>query len=264
MLPMLPRLFFPLPFFIKAMSAICVVSLGNVGLSEIRGKHMQYSKFLNIGEKKPVENKIQVSSRTGMLIAYTPAFLAGAASFGLFLNDDLRFLLVKSTLTFHFFKRILEVLFVHRYSGGMEVESLIPITLSYFTSSVFIIYAQHLAQGLPEPAIDLKYPGIALFVVGISGNFYHHRLLSKLRSKNDKEYKVPEGGLFDLVICPHYLFEILGFLGISLIAQTLYAFSFFAGTTLYLMGRSYVTRRWYLSQFKDFPEDVKALIPLVF
>jgi very-long-chain enoyl-CoA reductase len=86
------------------------VSLGNVGLSEIRGKHMQYSKFLNIGEKKPIKKKIQVSSRTGMLIAYTPAFLAGAASFGLFPNEDLRFLLVKSTLTFHFFKRILEVI----------------------------------------------------------------------------------------------------------------------------------------------------------
>ncbi|XP_034929181.1 steroid 5-alpha-reductase DET2-like [Populus alba] len=256
--------FFPSPFLIKAMSAVRVATLGYGGLSEVRGKHKQYSKFLNIGEKKPIEKKIQVSSRTGMLIAYTPAFLAGAASFGLFPNDDLRFLLVKSTLTFHFFKRILEVLFVHRYSGGMEVESLIPITLSYFTSSVFIIYAQHLAQGLPEPAIDLKYPGIALFVVGISGNFYHHRLLSKLRSKDDREYKVPKGGLFDLVICPHYLFEILGLLGISLTAQTLYAFSFFVGTTLYLMGRSYVTRRWYLSQFKDFSKDVKALIPSAF
>jgi very-long-chain enoyl-CoA reductase len=103
-----------------------------------------------------------------------------------------------------------------------------------------------------------------LFLIGIIGNFYHHRLLSKLRSKNDKEYKVPKGGLFDLVICPHYLFEILGILGISLTAQTLYAFSFFIGSTLYLMGRSYATRRWYLSQFKDFPRDVKALIPFVF
>ncbi|KAL9388312.1 hypothetical protein Peur_016917 [Populus x canadensis] len=261
---MLLKLLFPSPFLIKAMSAVPVATLGYVGLSEVRGKHMQYSKFLNIGEKKPIEKTIQVSSRTGMLIAYTPAFLAGAASFGLFPNDDLRFLLVKSTLTFHFFKRILEVLFVHRYSGGMEVESLIPITLSYFTSSVFVIYAQHLAQGLPEPAIDLMYPGLLLFLIGISGNFYHHCLLSKLRSKDDKEYKVPKGGLFDLVICPHYLFEILGILGISLTAQTLYAFSFFVGTTLYLSGRSYSTRRWYLSQFKDFPKDAKALIPLVF
>ncbi|KAJ6727510.1 3-OXO-5-ALPHA-STEROID 4-DEHYDROGENASE [Salix purpurea] len=260
----LTRLFFPAPLLIKAMSVVCAVSLGKVGLSEIRGKHMQYSKFLNIGEKKSNKKQIQVSSRTGMLIAYTPSFLAGAISFGLFPNEDLRFLFVKSTLTFHFFKRILEVLFIHRYSGGVDVESLTPITLSYFTSSVFVIYAQHLAQALPDPAVDLKYPGIVLFLIGIIGNFYHHCLLSKLRSKNDKEYKVPKGGLFDLVICPHYLFEILGILGISLTAQTLYAFSFFTGSTLYLMGRSYATRRWYLSQFKDFPQDVKALIPFVF
>ncbi|KAF9676496.1 hypothetical protein SADUNF_Sadunf08G0008000 [Salix dunnii] len=260
----LTRLFFPAPLLIKAMSLVCVVSLGNVGLSEIRGKHMQYSKFLNIGEKKSNKKQNQFSSRTGMLIAYTPSFLAGAISFGLFPNEDLRFLFVKSTLTFHFFKRILEVLFIHRYSGGVDVESLISITLSYFTSSVFVIYAQHLAEGLPEPAVDLKYPGIVLFMIGIIGNFYHHCLLSKLRSKNDKEYKVPKGGLFDLVICPHYLFEILGLLGISLTAQTFYAFSFFIGSTLYLMGRSYATRRWYLSQFKDFPQDVKALIPYVF
>ncbi|KAJ6325713.1 hypothetical protein OIU76_012740 [Salix suchowensis] len=258
------KLLFPSPFLIKAMSAVPVATLGYAGLSEVRGKHMQYSKFLNVGEKKPIEKKIRVSSRTGMLIAYTPPFLAGAASFGIFPDGDLRFLLVKSTLTFHFFKRILEVLFVHRYSGGMEVESLITITLSYFTSSVFFIYAQQLAQGLTEPAIDLMYPGLMLFLIGISGNFYHHCLLSKLRSKKDKEYRVPEGGLFDLVICPHYLFEILGILGISLTAQTLYAFAFSVGTTLYLMGRSYSTRRWYLSQFKDFPKDVKALVPFVF
>ncbi|MBA0571140.1 hypothetical protein Golob_004730, partial [Gossypium lobatum] len=77
----------------------------------------------------------------------------------------------------------------------------------------------------------------------ISGNFYHHYLLSKLRTKGDKEYKIPKGGLFELVICPHYLFEILEFLGISLISQTLYSFSVTLGSALYLMCRSYVTRK---------------------
>jgi very-long-chain enoyl-CoA reductase len=107
---MLLRLFFPPPLLIKAVSVVCVVSLGKVGLSEVRGKNLQYSKFLNIDEKKSNKKQIQVSSRTGMLIAYTPSFLAGAVSFGLFPNEDLRFLFVKSTLTFHFFKRILEVI----------------------------------------------------------------------------------------------------------------------------------------------------------
>ena len=146
----------------------------------------------------------------------------------------------------------------------MVLDSAIIISLSYFLSGATMIYAQQLTQGLPEPQIDLKYPGILLFLVGIGGNFYHHYLLSKLRGNGGKEYKIPKGALFGLVICPHYLFEIIGFYEVSFIAQSLYAFSFTLGTTFYLMGRSYVTRRWYLSKFEDFPHDVKALIPFVF
>ena len=154
---------------------------------------------------------------------------------------------------------------VHKYSGEMGLDSMIIILVSYFTLSSSLIYTQQLTQGLPQPSTDLKYPGIVLFLVGIIGNFYHHYLLSKLRAKGGKkEYKIPNGGLFELVICPHYLFEILGFLGISLISQTLYSFSVTLGSAFYLIGRSYVTRKWYLSKFEDFPKHVKALIPFVF
>ncbi|KAJ4829672.1 hypothetical protein Tsubulata_047989 [Turnera subulata] len=262
MISMLAGIIFPPPMFIKAMSVISMVSLANVGLSEVRGKHMQYSKFWKVGTKiNPTEEKLHVSSRTGMLIAYSPAFLVAVSSFVVFPDEGLRSLLVKSCIAIHFLKRILEVLFVHRFSGAMGVESLIPITSSYFTSTAMVIYAQHLAQGLPDPPVDLMYPGIVLFLIGITGNFYHHCLLTRLRSKDSKEYKVPEGGLFGLVICPHYLFEILDFVGISFISQTLYGFCFTAGTTFYLMGRSYATRRWYLSKFKDLSRDIKALVP---
>jgi len=156
------------------------------------------------------------------------------------------------------------VLFVHKYSGGMILDSAILISLSYFVTTVTMIYAQTLTRGIPEPPVDLKYPGIFLFLIGISGNFYHHYLLSKLRGEGEREYRIPKGGLFELVICRHYLFEIMGFLGVSFISQTSYAFSFTLGTIFYLMGRSYATRKWYLSKFEDFSEDVKALIPYVF
>ncbi|GMI80514.1 hypothetical protein like AT5G16010 [Hibiscus trionum] len=146
----------------------------------------------------------------------------------------------------------------------MPLDTMIMVLFNYFFLSSSLVYTQTLNLGLPEPSIDLKYPGIVLFQVGISGNFYHHYLLSKLRTKGGKDYKIPKGGLFDLVICPHFLFEILGFMGISLISQTLYSFSVTLGIVLYLMGRSYVTRRWYMSKFDDFPKEVKALIPFVF
>lgn len=147
----------------------------------------------------------------------------------------------------------------------MEAEVMVTISMSYFLSSATMIYNQQLMLQLPEPAIDLKYIGIPIFLIGIGGNFYHHYLLSKLRSEGEeKQYKIPQGGLFSLVICPHYLFEILGFWGIACISQTLYSIAFTLGTTFYLMGRSYATRRWYQSKFEDFPKDINALIPFIF
>ncbi|XP_028799400.1 very-long-chain enoyl-CoA reductase-like [Neltuma alba] len=256
---------FPPPpsLFVSAMSAISFVSLARTGFDEIKGKHLQYSKFWNTDSSKTKKKKIQLSGRSGMLLLYTPAFLAGAASFFIFPHESLRTTFLQSALTLHFFKRILEVLFVHKYSGTMVLDSVMLITLSYFLSTATMLYAQHLTLGLPEPSIDLKNLGIVLFLIGITGNFYHHYLLSKLRVSGEKEYKIPEGGLFGLVVCPHYLFEIIGFYGVSFISQTLYAFSFTLGTTFYLIGRSCATRGWYLSKFEDFPQHVKAIIPFV-
>ncbi|XP_009782383.1 uncharacterized protein LOC107812573 [Nicotiana tabacum] len=253
----------PPSLFITTMSVISVASLANAGFSEIKGKHMQYSKFF-VSSKSENEKKARIESKKGMLLLYSPAFLAGLASFAIFPNEDLRFALVSSALTIHFFKRVLEVLFVHKYSGSMDVEATTVISFSYFLSTVTMIYGQHLSQGLPEPSIDLKYGGFIIFLVGIIGNFCHHYLLSNLRNKGEKEYKIPQGGLFNFVICPHYLFEILVFVGVSCISQTLYSISFTLGTMFYLMGRSIATRRWYQSKFDDFPKDIKALIPYIF
>ncbi|KAH8501974.1 hypothetical protein H0E87_016652 [Populus deltoides] len=263
---MLSRVIFPTPnpLFITIMS-MTSLSFSVIGLFEGLGKNFKYSKFSNFNvEKSTSKQNNTVCSRDAMLVVYIPAFLSAVAFSGLFPNVGLRFLLVKSALTIHFFKRILEVLFVHKYSGGMAVDTVIIITLGYFTTTLITIYALSLTQGFPEPPVDLKYPGVVLFLVGIVGNFYHHHLLSLLRTKNDNGYKVPKGGLFGLVTCPHYFFEILIFLGISFISQTLYTFASTISTICYLMGRSYATRRWYLTKFDDFPKDVKAIIPYVF
>ncbi|PNT22092.1 hypothetical protein POPTR_008G012800v4 [Populus trichocarpa] len=263
---MLSRVIFPTPnpLFITIMS-MTSLSFSVIGLFEGLGKNFKYSKFSNFNvEKSTSKQNNTVCGRDGMLVVYIPAFLSAVAFSWLFPNVGLRFLLVKSALTIHFFKRILEVLFVHKYSGGMAVDTVIIITLGYFTTTSITIYALSLTQGFPEPPVDLKYPGVVLFLVGIVGNFYHHHLLSSLRTKNDNGYKVPKGGLFGLVTCPHYFFEILIFLGISFISQTLYTFASTISTICYLMGRSYATRRWYLTKFDDFPKDVKAIIPYVF
>lgn len=157
------------------------------------------------------------------------------------------------------------MLLLHKFGGsGVALDAAIPIALSYFLSTVTMIYAQHLSGEYPEPSVDLKYVGVGLFLVGIVGNLYHHYILATLRGKGEKEYKIPKGGLFNLVVCPHYLFEVLGFVGVSCIAQTLYTLAFTAGTSMYLLGRSVSTKKWYLSKFEDFPKDAKVILPFIF
>ncbi|GAB4836206.1 hypothetical protein Ancab_001122 [Ancistrocladus abbreviatus] len=263
------RFLFPPPpsIFVTSMSVISFAGLANTGFKEIKGIHLQYSKLWNaknsLNEPGPKQH-ISVPSRIGMLILYTPAFLFGAAAFFLFPDEGLKFFLLRLALTIHFLKRVLEVLFVHKYSGGMNLFDVLLISVSYFSATATMIYAQHTSWDFPEPSVNLTYAGIVLFLLGIGGNFYHHYILSTLRKKGEKEYKIPSGGLFNLVVCPHYLFEVLVFVGITFIAQTLYSLSFTLGTVLYLMGRSYAIRKWYVSKFEDFPTRVKAIIPYLF
>ncbi|CAN6196932.1 unnamed protein product [Urochloa humidicola] len=130
-----------------------------------------------------------------------------------------------------------------------------------------MIYVQHLSHKIPEPAVDLLRPGVLVFAAGLAGNFYHHLLLSRLRSGggagDSKGYKIPRGGLFELVVCPHYLFEIIGFVGLAMVSQTVYGLTVAVGSAAYLAGRSRATRKWYAAKFEEFPARVKALVPYV-
>lgn len=264
-IPILEKIMFDEPStWVTATTIVTLISTVYLGFAEMIGNHLQYSKFANSGNKPLAKQGVKISSRTGMLILYTPAFLAGLVSFFVLPGADLRLVLLKFAVTFHFFKRDLEVLFVHKYSGSMILGSVILITGFYFSAAAGLIGVQYLSLGLPEPSIDLKYIGLIIYVVGIIGNFYHHSILSKLRNNNDKGYKIPQGGLFGLVICPHYLFEILIFVGLSFISQTPLAFACTFGDTLYLIARSYETRKWYVNKFEDFPKHTKCVIPYVF
>lgn len=118
------KLIYPPPpsLFVSTMSVISVASMANAGFMEIKGKHMQYSKFWNVGDAVKNQKsssssdsntitkaKDKFSARTGMIVAYAPAFLAGFASFFLIPDEGFRFALLRSALTIHFFKRLFEV-----------------------------------------------------------------------------------------------------------------------------------------------------------
>ena len=114
--------------------------------------------------------------------------------------------------------------------------------------------------------------GRFLFVVGELGNGYHHYLLAKLRkdksqSGNQNKYSIPSGGLFSFAggsACPHYLFEILAWLGIAVVSQQFNTYLVTLSMAFYLGRRSVATSNWNKKNIKDYPTSKKNMIPGIF
>ena len=222
-----------------------------VGPMEYYGQAlMAYSKF------RPVKG---IPSRVGMFLLYfVPLLAAIFASLPYIQQPSLIQLIVFAAVTIHCAKRVLEVLFLHRYSGVMGIFTTVMITCFYS----FIAYLVGYLNRTPLQTMDTWfYLGIILYLASIIGNFYHHKLLADLR-KNSVEYFIPTGGLFNLVVCPHYLFEIVLWLGIFLLSRHAGALLILAFVIAYLTARSLRTLKWYREKFTKFPAR-KAIIPFI-
>lgn len=236
------------------------------GVGELTGGNAGYSKFAN------PEKKFKVSSRFGMVMLYAPACAVGmyymttAPTSG---SGNGRELATAALVTLHFAKRVLECLFLHKYSGTMDGDMMIPISISYSLTSFTIASLQRQVPGYPAAVDGYMYAGgLALFVVGQLGNLYHHSLLAGLRggkkSDGSAKYVIPEGGFFRFVTMPHYFFELVAWSGVACVAQQLNAFLALLGMTSYLACRSYATTRWYREKFSNYPAERKHLFPFLF
>ena len=78
---------------------------------------------------------------------------------------------------------------MHQYSGSSVLVDSMLISISYFS---FALTQWYFATRVPYSQVNLHqlYLGAALFVLGEGINFYHHRLLARLRKDGNKAYKV--------------------------------------------------------------------------
>jgi very-long-chain enoyl-CoA reductase len=107
---------YPPSAFVAAASLLTVVSLASLGLAELRGEHVAYSKFWHVvaaGGGAGAGRRgggVLLQSRAGMLVSYVPALIAALASFAVpGAADGARAQLLRASLAVHFLKRILEV-----------------------------------------------------------------------------------------------------------------------------------------------------------
>lgn len=168
----------------------------------------------------------------------------------------------------HYGKRLLETIFIHRFSNAtMPIMNLFKNCTYYWGFAAYISY--HVNHPLyTSPSDTQVYLGLGAFLLCQLGNFSCHVLFRNLRPAGSKERKipVPDGnpltGLFNLVSCPNYTYEIGAWVSFTIMTQCLPAGLFAAAgayqMTMWALGK----HTNYRKEFKDYPRR-KAIFPLI-
>jgi very-long-chain enoyl-CoA reductase len=173
--------------------------------------------------------------------------------------------------TFHYAKRLLETIFVHRFSHGtMPLRNIFKNSGYYWGFAAFVAYFNnHPLYTPPSYGLSQLYAGLVCFVLCELGNFSIHVALRNLRPAGSKERRIPRPtsnpltALFNLVSCPNYTYEAGAWFSYSVMSQSLPALIFacvgLAQMSLWALGK----HKNYKQEFKDYPRGRKAIIPFI-
>ncbi|KAJ8631716.1 hypothetical protein MRB53_025039 [Persea americana] len=128
---------------------------------------------------------------------------------------------------FHYFKRIMETFFVHRFSHATSpVSNVFRNCAYYWTFGMYIAY--HVNHPLYTPVSDLQMKiGFGFGLISQISNFYCHLLLRNLRGPGGNGgYQIPHGFLFNVVTCANYTTEIYQWVGFNIATQTVAGYVF--------------------------------------
>lgn len=212
--------------------------------------------------------RLSISPRAHNIVSY-----AGAALMMGFLAefDASQRGMASGLWVFHFLRRTVESIWVHRYSGRPIPPADYLVEYLYYWGFGAWVATSLASSSYEATSLPLFFTGFALFAVGQVGNTWAHQKLRKLRpARGLKTRSLPEGGLFSLVACPHYLFEIVTWAGFALLCGTWAAVVFLAVGTVILTGYALSRRAAYLSEFDGkngrplYPASRRALIPFLF
>ena len=106
--------------------------------------------------------------------------------------------------------------------------------------------------------------GCAVWTLGFGLNLQADDILRNLRKPGDKErYKIPRGGLFELVSGANFAAEILEWAGFALACWSFTALTFAVFTFLNTAPRGMAHHKWYQEKFDNYPKKRKGVIPFL-
>ncbi|XP_066518131.1 3-oxo-5-alpha-steroid 4-dehydrogenase 2a [Hoplias malabaricus] len=208
---------------------------------------------------------IMVPAKLGWLIQELPSFLVpvllvltteGSASLG-------RNLLL-STFVLHYFHRtfIYSLLTKGQPSPlNIVVSAVVFCSINGFLQGHYML---HCARYEEAWKIDTWFiAGLCLFFLGMAINIHSDYILRNLRKPGEIEYKIPKGGMFELVSGANFFGEILEWWGYAIATWSLPGFAFAFFTICSIGPRAYHHHRYYLEKFEDYPKSRKAVIPFI-
>lgn len=163
---------------------------------------------------------------------------------------------------FHVMRRLYESLYISRFSPSARMH--VAHYLLGVTYYVAVPLTLQSCSGT-RPNRRLLFIGIAAFLAGSIAQHRCHCILASLRpamGAGGTSYKIPRGGCFELVSCPHYAAEVLIYGALALFtpgAGAAWALTLFVVVELSYSALS--QHEWYQKSFENYPPRRKAIFP---
>ncbi|KAM3915699.1 very-long-chain enoyl-CoA reductase-like [Leptodactylus fuscus] len=173
--------------------------------------------------------------------------------------------------SFHYIKKLIETIFVHRFSHGtLPLKSIVKNCIFYWgLSAYFAYFINHPLYTPPSYGRTQIALSFFLYVICEAGNFTIHVVLNNMKTDGSRtrRYPLPTRNpftwLFFFVSCPNYTYEVGTWISFTTMTQCL-PVGFYALCSLLQMSIwARKKHRHYIKEFKDYPRIRMSIIPFL-
>ncbi|XP_041861841.1 polyprenol reductase [Melanotaenia boesemani] len=182
--------------------------------------------------------------------------------------------LVHLLLCIHSLRRLLECLFVSVFSDGVIHLVQYVFGLGYYMIlGLTVLCSDRMEKGTGTLLSQFNWIHVVGLLLFIGASFLQHQsmvLLARLRTGKagaveTLAHRLPTGGWFELVSCPHYFAELLIYISLSLVfgglSLTWWLVVLYVFFNQALAGQ--LCHDLYISKYESYPKHRRAFIPFV-
>lgn len=206
-----------------------------------------------------------INKKTGWIIMEIPILIVVITFFYIGTNPLNISAVMVAAFCIHYCNRAL--IYPYRIKAN---DKTMPIMIMLFSTTFYIVNGYiigHYFGTLKTYSIEwLSDPrfiiGALMFFGGLTLNITSDNILLNLRKPGETGYKIPQGGMFKYVSCPHYLGEMIEWTGFAIMTWSLPGLAYAVIVITPLFGQARNTHQWYLDKFgDDYPKNRKAIFP---